>query len=42
MTELELFYRCIPDIAEITVDLRKRHQSIRSSLKVSAWSMQVV
>ena len=24
MTELDLFYQCIPDIAEITVDLRKR------------------
>lgn len=24
MTELGLFYRCIPDIAEITVDLRKK------------------
>lgn len=24
MTELDLFYRCVPDIAEITVDLRKK------------------
>ncbi len=24
MTELDLFYQCIPDIAEITVGLRKK------------------